>query len=195
VGLKFVVLPVLGAFIGWLTNHLAITFLFRPHRPLWGQSWLQGVIPKNRRRLTQTIAEQVERELVSSRDIGSGLDTPANRARLAESVAAAVSSRAAELLPPLLPGRGFILRELHAYVREQARRWLDAELEQLLGKVVGGLDVAGMVNARLEALKLGDLEDLVRAVAGAELRVIELTGAVLGALIGLLQAVLVHWWG
>ena len=43
--------PLAGAFIGWLTNWIAIKLLFRPHNPIkfFGMK-VQGIIPKEERK-------------------------------------------------------------------------------------------------------------------------------------------------
>lgn len=69
--------PLLGAFIGYLTNKIAIRMLFRPL-----QRWhilgirvpmTPGVIPSKRHELAKNIGEMVGSHLLTSRDIGSAL--------------------------------------------------------------------------------------------------------------------------
>ena len=69
--------PCIGAFIGYLTNKIAIRMLFRPLRPwhLWGVRvpMTPGVIPAKRQQLATNIGEMVGRHLLTSRDIGAAL--------------------------------------------------------------------------------------------------------------------------
>ena len=69
--------PCIGAFIGYLTNKIAIRMLFRPLRPwhLWGLRvpMTPGVIPGKRQQLAANIGEMVGRHLLTSRDIGAAL--------------------------------------------------------------------------------------------------------------------------
>ncbi|NEQ67547.1 MAG: DUF445 domain-containing protein [Symploca sp. SIO2D2] len=73
-----VVPPVAGAVIGYFTNDLAITMLFRPYKPIYiGKRRLPltpGLIPSNQERLAQKIADTI---------MGSLL-TPAELQRLAK---------------------------------------------------------------------------------------------------------------
>src|SRR5918996_5172033 len=76
--------PFVGAFIGWLTNYVAIKMLFRPREP-WrflGLS-LQGVMPKRQHDLALKIGEVVEGELLNSADILNAINTEELRAHLA----------------------------------------------------------------------------------------------------------------
>ena len=69
--------PCIGAFIGYLTNRVAIRMLFRPLEP-WFFFGLQvpmtpGVIPSKRHALAENIGEMVGQHLLTSKDIGAAL--------------------------------------------------------------------------------------------------------------------------
>ncbi len=69
--------PCIGAFIGYLTNKVAIRMLFRPLRPwyLFGVRipMTPGVIPGKREQLAINIGEMVGRHLLTSKDIGAAI--------------------------------------------------------------------------------------------------------------------------
>jgi len=71
--------PLLGAFIGYLTNKVAIRMLFRPLKPwhLWGirVPMTPGVIPSKRHELAENIGEMVGKHLLTATDIGAALST------------------------------------------------------------------------------------------------------------------------
>jgi uncharacterized membrane protein YheB (UPF0754 family) len=69
--------PLLGAFIGYLTNKVAIRMLFRPLKR-WHFLGIPvpmtpGVIPAKRHELAKNIGEMVGTHLLTSKDIGSAL--------------------------------------------------------------------------------------------------------------------------
>lgn len=69
--------PLLGAFIGYLTNRIAIRMLFRPLRR-WRVLGIPvpltpGVIPSRRHELALNIGDMVGTHLLTSRDIGAAL--------------------------------------------------------------------------------------------------------------------------
>ncbi len=69
--------PVLGAFIGYLTNKVAIRMLFRPLKA-WRVCGIRvpmtpGVIPSKRHQLAENIGEMVGEHLLTSKDIGAAL--------------------------------------------------------------------------------------------------------------------------
>ena len=78
--------PLIGAFIGYLTNHVAIRMLFRPLRA-WRICGLRvpmtpGVIPAKRGELAKNMGEVVGEHLLTSDEIARGLDNPIFQAHL-----------------------------------------------------------------------------------------------------------------
>ncbi len=62
-----VVLPVLtAAAVGYLTNWFAILLLFRPYRPVKWLFGFQGVVPKKKSDLAQSLSEEIPKTLLSS---------------------------------------------------------------------------------------------------------------------------------
>ncbi|MDR9500158.1 MAG: DUF445 family protein [Desulfurivibrionaceae bacterium] len=79
--------PVVGAFIGYMTNYVAIKMLFRPLRP-WKILGIRvpmtpGVIPSKRHELAVNIGEMVGSHLLTSGDIGKAITSPDFQAELA----------------------------------------------------------------------------------------------------------------
>jgi uncharacterized membrane protein YheB (UPF0754 family) len=75
--LPFLAPPILGAFIGYLTNYVAIRMLFRPLKP-WRFLGLPvpmtpGVIPKKRDQLAENIGKMVGSHLLTSADVHQAL--------------------------------------------------------------------------------------------------------------------------
>lgn len=75
--IKYATPPVVGAFIGYLTNRVAIRMLFRPLKA-WRVGRLRvpmtpGVIPSKRHELAINMGEVVGDHLLTSKEIGDGL--------------------------------------------------------------------------------------------------------------------------
>lgn len=78
---KYAAPPVTGAFIGYLTNHIAIKMLFRPLTP-WKIAGFRlpmtpGVIPSKRQDLAKNMGEVVGDHLLTGEEIGNGLKNEA----------------------------------------------------------------------------------------------------------------------
>ncbi len=69
--------PLLGAFIGYMTNYVAIRMLFRPLKPWYllgvRLPMTPGVIPLKRRQLADNIGEMVGGHLLTSSDVSRAL--------------------------------------------------------------------------------------------------------------------------
>jgi len=67
--IKIVIIPLVGAFIGYITNSIAIYMMFRPQEAKYIGKWrvpfTPGVIPKERGRLAGSVAKVVSETLLS----------------------------------------------------------------------------------------------------------------------------------
>jgi len=108
--LSFIAPPLVGAFIGYMTNHIAIRMLFRPLKPwrLFGLRLLltPGVIPAKRHELARNIGEMVGSHLLTSADVKRALGEEGFRAELDTLIQAKVVNllhRDLGPLPSLVP--------------------------------------------------------------------------------------------
>jgi uncharacterized membrane protein YheB (UPF0754 family) len=190
--------PFVGAFIGWLTNYVAIKMLFRPREPrrFLGFS-LQGVMPKRQHDLALKIGEVVEEELLKSEDLLDAINTEELRGHLA----AVIEARLDRFLREKL-FRGEFLHEkvLSREVVQRVKRSLIAELvnlfplevEAAITQLVEKVNIRKIVADRVAQFDFERLENVVYRVARTELFWVEISGGVLGFIIGLIQ-VLFMW--
>jgi uncharacterized membrane protein YheB (UPF0754 family) len=78
--LPYLVPPLLGALIGYVTNYIAIRMLFRPLRP-WRLCGVRlpltpGIIPAKRGELAQRMGEMVGSHLLTAADVSKALTRP-----------------------------------------------------------------------------------------------------------------------
>ncbi len=125
--------PVIGAFIGYLTNKVAIKMLFRPLKP-WKVFGVRvpmtpGVIPSKRHELADNIGEMVGEHLLTSKEIGQAL----SREPFQEHLNELIQKRAQDLLGKELgPISSFIPEAFGAHYKVAV---------QILKKQIGiGLD-------------------------------------------------------
>jgi uncharacterized membrane protein YheB (UPF0754 family) len=189
--------PFVGAFIGWLTNYVAIKMLFRPREP-WrflGLS-LQGVMPKRQRDIALKIGEVVEEELLKSEDILKAINTEELRAHLAVVIETRIDRFLRE---KLFRGEFLYEKVLAREAVQRVKRGLITELvnlfpievEATIGQLVEKVDIRKIVAMRVEQFEFERLERLVYRVATTELNWVVYLGGVLGFMIGLLQVLLI----
>lgn len=196
--MKYLLLPVISAFIGWLTNYIAVKMIFHPRREIrvLGIS-IQGLLPKRRRELAESIGRTVERELIYHDDIGRILRDPSFR----EGIISVIGAKLDEFLTKRIGILKVVLRtstrerivgKIRDALSERIVSILPELSEQAMDLIETQLDFRKIVVDRVETFDLQRLERLVYRVAGAELRYIEIWGGVLGFFIGVIQALLVR---
>ena len=88
--MPWLVPPLLGALIGYVTNYIAIRMLFRPLRPwrLFGVRLplTPGIIPSKRGELAQRMGEMVGSHLLTAEDVRLTLEKPAFQRELKSAV-------------------------------------------------------------------------------------------------------------
>jgi len=117
--LTYVTPPLVGAFIGYLTNKIAIRMLFRPLRPWYVLGFripmTPGVIPSQRTRLADNMGEVVGDHLLTSTEIGKALQEEKFQQHLLNVIAERVGAILHADLPPLpelIPDKFSIYRDL-----------------------------------------------------------------------------------
>ncbi len=97
---KFIVAPLLGGVIGYITNDLAVRMLFRPHkaRHLFGRRlpFTPGLIPKERERLSAAIRQVLDEDLLNAQVLEQALMSDAMLEKLDAAVNRAIDSLLAE---------------------------------------------------------------------------------------------------
>lgn len=193
----WVILPVLGALIGWWTNHLALWMLFRPHRAIsvLGLRW-QGLIPRRRDQLADTLAGALEEHLLTAEDrkgLLGGVNIEEHLDRIVTQVLQKQVPQGMLRSVPALNGlREKLIDVLRTHILRQLPKKMSDVDEAIVARLVADVDIVGHVRQRLLEMPLGQLETLVRQVARREFVAIELAGAGIGFAIGLLQAACVQ---
>ena len=195
----FILFPVLGGAIGWITNYLAIKFLFRPRKP-WriGPLLIQGVIPRRRKDLAAAVGQVVATDLLPQNQIAAAVSAPEIRRNMAEMAGETVAQRVVTY-PVLRPFpralREMIAQQVAKTVNREVKCILAAEGPELVNRVLSTVDVAQLVADELDAMDWDYMEAIVYSVAGKELKLIEIMGGILGGLVGIIQAVVVFFFG
>jgi uncharacterized membrane protein YheB (UPF0754 family) len=118
--------PVLGAFIGYMTNYVAIRMLFRPLRPwkLFGirVPMTPGVIPARREDLARNIGEMVGSHLLSGTEVAKAL----HEDRFQNELQRIIDDRVVHFLQKRLgPVQSLVPEKFHSYFERGIKivRW------------------------------------------------------------------------
>lgn len=184
----WVMMPTVGAAIGWATNWVAIKMLFHPRTPIAG---MQGLLPRRQQELAASVGEVVGNELVPTDELLKGLDGLDLTPHLGELLDQAIAAKLEEVRRIPLIG-SFITPERIAGIRDSVLRHLAEKQPVLIARFKGILkeriDIGKIAKEKLAAFDLDRLERIVNQVASREFRAIEWWGLILGGLIGLAQA-------
>jgi uncharacterized membrane protein YheB (UPF0754 family) len=185
-------IPLISAFIGWMTNWVAIRMLFHPQRPITilGYRW-QGLIPKRQQEIASKTGEIVEREILSRQLLRKELDAVDFDNYIAIFATRVIQERLGEKLRAIPFLGGFIndatLQRLAELAGEEMRKQAPFLKAHLSNEMETRLPIRELVETRISEFDLPKLEKIVEEIAGKEFRAIELLGAVLGFVIGVLQ--------
>jgi len=176
--------PVIGAFIGYLTNRIAIRMLFRPLKP-WYVFGLRvpmtpGVIPSKRRDLAENMGVMVGEHLLTARDIGTALSMEPFQNHLH----AMVDTRVVEILQgdlgpvlTIVPKRFRAyakvgLRTLKYQMKDGVRSYLQSDtFATVFESVIAGQleqysqqELNSLVSAKQRQLAYGFVDDFLRGL-------------------------------
>ena len=188
----WILVPLLGGLIVYVTNRLAVKMIFRPVEPVNVLGLrVQGLIGRRQKDLADSIGRVVGEHLVGHDDIMRGLEHVDLGAMTKKALDRGLAPKI-EKLKTSMPMIGMFLTDdriddLKSAVVEGLLSNKDAIYEELERAVEEGLDVREIVTQKVAAFEVERLESLVLEVASKELRHIELLGGVLGVLIGVAQ--------
>lgn len=192
---KLLLLAVVGGFIGWITNLIAIKLLFRPFKPVklfFGYN-IQGVIPARKPELAVSIGNVIEKRLLAPEEIINKLVSEKDIAYLKEAIVTNVLTILKDKLPGFLHGftDKTIKKHLESFMAKDGDRYIRDMINNMVKKATDKINVSEMVVEKINALDLVSFESIVLSVVSKELKHIEYLGGVLGFIIGLLQGVIV----
>lgn len=158
---------------------------------------IQGVFPKRQHALAESIGHLVSKELVSVDDIAANLKNDQNL----EGVYELLDQKADAFLRDKLLGsfpmlsmflndeligkvKGLLMDELKASIPEIIDNYTD--------KLRTSLDIQQIVHDKVASFSLEKLENVLFSIMSKEFKFIEIVGAVLGFLIGLVQVLIVY---
>jgi uncharacterized membrane protein YheB (UPF0754 family) len=186
-------IPFISAFIHWLTIWMALKLLFHPRHPRRVLGFtLQGVFPKKQRQIAESLGRIVGQQLFSYGDIEKTIADPENVKRILPLVEAHIDNFLRNKLKETMPMISMFIGERTIV---QLKGVFMAELEELFPVVMRSyvshlredLDLERIVVEKIAGFSNDRLEAMLNEFLTKEFRFVEVIGAGLGFLIGLLQ--------
>ena len=186
-------IPFISAFIGWVTNWVAIKMLFHPRNPVkFLGITIHGIFPKRQRQFAEKLGKLVGQELLSFAEIEAQLTAGENLSKLSPIVEEHLDHFLRNKLAAEMPivsafiGEKTIVK-LKAVFLEEMNLLFPSLMKKYAQQLEEDLDLERIVTEKVINFSSDKLESLLYQIMSKEFRFVEIIGGVIGFLIGLLQ--------
>jgi uncharacterized membrane protein YheB (UPF0754 family) len=196
---SLILLPLISAFIGWVTNWVAIKMLFHPKEPVrvLGITF-QGIFPKRQQQFAQKLGKLVSNELLSFGDIEQKITSPDNLKKIMPVVEKHIDEFLHTKLKEVFPMISMFIGEktisqLKTVFMNELESIFPVLMQNYMNNLQQELDLEQIVVGRVSAFSSDKLESILYQIMAKEFRFVEIIGGVLGYIIGLIQVLLMMW--
>ncbi len=190
---SYLIIPFFSAFIGWITNLIAIKMLFHPKEPkiILGIT-IQGIFPKRQKQFAEKLGKLVSEELLSFKDIESRIIKPENLKKILPMVENHINDFLKVRLSQEMPFISMFIGDktidsLKGIFMQELEILFPQLMESYMKNLKEELDLEKIVVERVSAFSSDKLEQILNQIMSKEFQFVEIIGAVLGFLIGLFQ--------
>ncbi len=201
---KYISIPVTCAFVGWITNYIAVKMIFHPAE-FWGIGKLgwKGIIPNHAVKMSGLIAKILTERLVKPHELYSRVDPNEINAQIAD----LINLKAKEIIHDIIAVENPILWNL---LTEDIKRSLEDEVKKEIPKQIvevyksfgkdldSVLEFDEIIKSSLSGKKTSILIEMFQRCGGPEFQFIIVSGIYFGFLIGLIQLLFINilgqWW-
>jgi len=192
----FILIPLISAFIGWLTNWVAIKMLFHPAKPyrILGMT-IHGIFPKRQQQFAEKLGRLVSNELLSFSDIEEKITHPDNIKKILPNVEKHIDEFLRERIKDVFPVISMFIGEktvnqLKGVFMDELEQIFPVLMKNYMNNLRQDLDLEKIVIDKVASFPSDKLESILYQIMSKEFRFVEILGGVLGFLIGLLQVLL-----
>ena len=191
--MKLVIMVIISAAIGWITNWVAIKMLFRPHNEInLGLFKIQGLIPKRRAEIGTGIADVIQNELISIKDVIANIDREEFSKRLNDLIDDVLEKNLKTKVKEKFPVMQMFFSDKMAKDVSNTIKGIVMENQEKIFEIFSNyaeenIDFSTIIKNKISNFSLDKLEEIINGLAKKELKHIEVIGAILGAFIGLVQ--------
>lgn len=191
--MKLVIMVIISAAIGWITNWVAIKMLFRPHNEInLGLFKIQGLIPKRRAEIGTGIADVIQNELISIKDVIANIDREEFSKRLNDLIDDVLEKNLKTKVKEKFPVMQMFFSDKMAKDVSNTIKGIVMENQEKIFEIFSNyaeenIEFSTIITDKISNFSLDKLEEIINGLAKKELKHIEVIGAILGAFIGLVQ--------
>ena len=190
---QLLVMILISGAIGWITNWVAIKMLFRPHREInFGLFKIQGLIPKRKAEIGSGIANIIQNELISVKDVISNIDREEFSKRLNSLIDEVLDKNLKKKVKEKFPLLQMfftdkVAKDVGNTIKDIVMENQEKIFEIFSNYAEENIDFEVIISDKISNFSLDKLEEIITLLANKELKHIEVIGAILGMLIGAVQ--------
>ena len=190
---QFLIMIIISGAIGWITNWVAIKMLFRPHKEInFGLFKIQGLIPKRRAEIGTGIANIIQNELISVKDVISNIDRVEFSKRLNDLIDDVLDKNLKKKVKEKFPLLQMfftdkVAKDVGNTIKDIVMENQEKIFEIFSNYAEENIDFEVIISDKISNFSLDKLEEIITLLANKELKPIEVIGAILGMLIGAVQ--------
>ncbi len=187
------IIPVISAFIGWVTNWVAIKMLFHPREPkkFLGITF-HGIFPKRQQQFAEKLGKLVSEEFLSFSDIEQKISSPENLKKIMPMIENHIDDFLRHKLSEQMPVLSMFIGDktinsLKEVFMKELEILFPQVMKQYAGNLKAELDLEHIVIQKVSNFSSDKLEEILYQIMSKEFRFVEIIGAVIGFIIGVVQ--------
>ena len=167
--------------------------LFRPHNEInLGLFKIQGLIPKRRAEIGIGIADVIQNELISIKDVIANIDREEFSKRLNDLIDDVLEKNLKTKVKEKFPVMQMFFSDKMAKDVSNTIKGIVMENQEKIFEIFSNyaeenINFSTIITDKISNFSLDKLEEIINGLAKKELKHIEVIGAILGAFIGLVQ--------
>lgn len=193
-----IIIPLIAAAIGWVTNLIAVKMLFHPRLPVsfLGLFKIQGVFPKRQQAFAESLGKLVSNELISTSEVSDHFKQAAVSDKNIDFILGKLTVVLNEKLPQAVPMLAMfvnpeMINTILSPLKGEIKNIISDLTSTVSAEIESTLDVHQLVADKVKNFSVEKLEQIINEIMRKELRQVEILGGVLGFLIGCVQVLLV----
>jgi uncharacterized membrane protein YheB (UPF0754 family) len=190
--MQYILPLLLSAFTGWFVIWLTIKMLFRPHKPFSVAGFkIQGALPANQQLIAEKIGKLVSAEF-SFDNLQQKVTDPENFNKLKPEIEKHIDSFLRERLKVTFPMLSMLIgdktiTQLKTAFLTELETLFPALMKSYVANLEKEFDIEKMVSEKIAGFSISKTEDLIYTSAKKQLFKVQLLGAIIGLLTGLIH--------
>ncbi len=189
-------IPIISAFIGWVTNWVAIKMLFHPREPkkILGITF-HGIFPKRQQQFAEKLGKLVSAEFLSFDDIEQKISSPENLKKIMPMIEDHIDDFLRTRLSTEMPVISMFIGDktitkLKGSFMNEIELLFPQVMKQYAANLKSELDLEQIVINKVSGFSTDKLEEVLYQIMSKEFRFVEIIGAVIGFIIGAVQVLI-----